>query len=73
MHSISRRSFVGSLSALGLGLPTGLKAQNAPQTATTLFQDVRVFDGKSDRLSGPTNVLVEGKLISRIAPGLPCA
>ena len=71
MHSISRRSFVGSLSALGLGLPTGLKAQNAPQTATTLFQDVRVFDGKSDRLSGPTNVLVEGKLISRIAPGLP--
>ncbi len=31
-----------------------------------LFQNVRVFDGTSDALSGPTNVLVEGNVITRI-------
>lgn len=34
-----------------------------------LFQNVRVFDGKSDRLSGPTNVLVRDNRIVAIAPG----
>ncbi|MGH8659800.1 MAG: amidohydrolase family protein [Gammaproteobacteria bacterium] len=35
--------------------------------SVTLFQNVRVFDGKSDRLIGPRNVLVRGKLIERIS------
>src|SRR5262245_42222458 len=35
--------------------------------SVTLFQNVRVFDGKSDRLSGPTNVLVRGNTIERIS------
>src|SRR5262245_33656520 len=37
----------------------------APQT-TVLFQNVRVFDGKSVALSAPTNVLIRGNKIERI-------
>jgi imidazolonepropionase-like amidohydrolase len=32
----------------------------------TLFQDVRIFDGRSAELSGPSNVLVRGNTIERI-------
>src|SRR5215468_10578003 len=32
-----------------------------------LFEDVRVFDGKSAGLSGPTNVLVRGNKIEKIS------
>ncbi len=35
--------------------------------SVTLFQNVRIFDGKSDRLSGPTNVLVRGNVIQTIS------
>ncbi|WP_245189478.1 metal-dependent hydrolase family protein [Lunatimonas salinarum] len=34
-----------------------------------LFQDVRVFDGRSSSLSGPVNVLVEGNQIRQISGG----
>jgi imidazolonepropionase-like amidohydrolase len=34
---------------------------------TTLFQNVRVFDGTAAELSGPVNVLVEDNLIARIS------
>src|SRR5215467_5592058 len=37
--------------------------------AVTLFQNVRIFDGKSGTLSGPSNVLVRGNKIERIATG----
>jgi imidazolonepropionase-like amidohydrolase len=33
---------------------------------TVLFENVRVFDGKSDTLSAPTNVLVRGNKIEKI-------
>ena len=33
----------------------------------TLFQNVRVFDGRSEALSEPTNVLVRGNVIERIS------
>lgn len=32
-----------------------------------LLQDVRIFDGKSDALSAPTNVLVRGNKIEKIS------
>jgi len=35
--------------------------------APTLFQNVRVFDGKSGRLSAPSHVLVQGNKIDRIS------
>src|SRR3954447_16434378 len=44
-------------------------AAQAQQTdgAVTLFNNVRVFDGKGTSLSEPTNVLVRGNLIERIS------
>ncbi len=38
-----------------------------------LFTDVRVFDGRSDRLSAPTNVLVQGNTIAAIGPDVEAA
>jgi imidazolonepropionase-like amidohydrolase len=40
----------------------------APSGPVTLFQSVRVFDGKSGAVSGPSDVLVQGNKIERIAP-----
>ena len=34
---------------------------------TTLFQNVRIFDGRSSALSAPSNVLVKGGTIERIS------
>jgi imidazolonepropionase-like amidohydrolase len=66
------------LAALLLGLCQVAHAQQPPGAppsaasaggAVTLFQNVRVFDGKSSTLSGPRNVLVRGNRIERIATG----
>jgi imidazolonepropionase-like amidohydrolase len=43
-------------------------AQDSETTNQILFQDVRVFDGVSDKLSGSTNVLVEDNMIKSISP-----
>ncbi len=40
--------------------------QPAPTVRAILFTDVRVFDGKSGTVSGPTNVLVRGNTIARV-------
>jgi imidazolonepropionase-like amidohydrolase len=55
---------VKRLGAAGLGL--GLCASVA--TADVLFEDVRIFDGRSATLSAPSNVLVKGNVIDRISP-----
>jgi imidazolonepropionase-like amidohydrolase len=51
-------------------MPTAAPPPPAPQVAAapaeTLFLNVRVFDGKSARLSAPTNVLVRGNTIAAI-------
>jgi imidazolonepropionase-like amidohydrolase len=52
--------------ALSIGLCQASLAQQAPG-AVTLFQDVRIFDGKSNALSAPANVLVRGNKIERIS------
>src|SRR5262249_5749275 len=41
-------------------------AQDTPPS-TVLFENVRVFDGKSAKLSGPTNVLVHGNIIEKVS------
>lgn len=48
-------------------LPVACLAQPPKEPSRILFEDVRVFDGKSDRLSGPVHVLVEGNRIARIS------
>src|SRR5215467_11254389 len=58
------------LLALGLSQMVVLKSPaqiETPQPKTTLFQNVRVFDGKSDKLSKPMNVLVRENKIEEIS------
>jgi imidazolonepropionase-like amidohydrolase len=64
------------LAALSIELCQASLAQEAPglappapsaSNAATLFQNVRIFDGKSAVLSAPANVLVRGNTIERIS------
>jgi imidazolonepropionase-like amidohydrolase len=50
------------------GLPTAQgRAQAPPPRRTVLITDARVFDGKSEKLSEPMNVLVRGNKIEKIS------
>lgn len=42
----------------------------APIQRPTLIANARIFDGRSDALTGPMNVLVEGNTITRIAASI---
>src|SRR5271169_2588991 len=72
---MSMKAWVSSsvvLGALLLGLSqasAGQEATSAPPATgpATLFQNVRVFDGKSGIVSTPCNVLVIGQTIDRIS------
>lgn len=48
--------------------PAANVAPAASNAAVTLFSNVRVFDGRSGRLSAPSHVLVRGNKIERISP-----
>jgi imidazolonepropionase-like amidohydrolase len=54
---------------IGLGLSSAVRAQDtAPaEQIGTLFQNVRIFDGKSDMLSVSMNVFVRGNTIEKIS------
>jgi imidazolonepropionase-like amidohydrolase len=66
MKQVSIRSPLVRFLALFVALLHGpLAAQETPPREI-LFTDVRVFDGTSDRLSGPTDVLVRGNVIAAI-------
>ena len=69
LKSMSRRSFVTTMPFVALSLSSAVCAQ-APSPADkvgTLFQNVRIFDGKSDALSAPMHVLVRGNTIEKIS------
>lgn len=53
-----------ALLAPAMAQPAG---PQAPQE--TLIRNVRIFDGKADRLTPPTDVLIRGNLIAEIRPG----
>jgi imidazolonepropionase-like amidohydrolase len=55
--------------ALSIGLCQASLAQQAPSAdgGTTLFQNVRIFDGRNAALSAPSNVLVHGNKIEMIS------
>ncbi|MBX3705849.1 MAG: amidohydrolase family protein [Pseudomonadales bacterium] len=59
--------FVHWLCLLVLATPCLVHAQS--DSPEVLFRDVRVFDGVGPGLSAPTDVLVRGNRIARIAPG----
>jgi imidazolonepropionase-like amidohydrolase len=67
MASMSRRAFVGALPFAGAALSTVVRAEVAAPAAATLFQNVRIFDGKGNALTAPSNVLVRRNVIERIS------
>jgi imidazolonepropionase-like amidohydrolase len=56
----------GALLLLGCAVAQVAQAQ-VPQTASVIIENVRIFNGSSDRLSGPSNVLVVGNVIKSIS------
>jgi len=38
-----------------------------PKVAVTLFKNVRIFDGKAEKLTDPSNVMVRGNIIERVS------
>lgn len=69
---VSRRGFLIGAGAAGIALSgvanTALAQTGQPKA--TLFENVRIFDGKSDKLSAPSNVLVAGNLIKSISTSI---
>jgi imidazolonepropionase-like amidohydrolase len=59
----------------GRGAPAGSAGQpakgDAGQPTAVVFKNVKVFDGKSDKLTGSTSVLVVGNRIGKIGGDLP--
>jgi imidazolonepropionase-like amidohydrolase len=61
-------AFRGTVLAFGLGLmTTAIARAQESSSSVTLFQDVRIFDGKGAALSEPSNVLVRGNKIEKIS------
>src|SRR5262249_35841586 len=56
-----------TLIALALLRALPLAAQNPASDPVTLFQNVRIFDGKSGTLSAPSHLLVRGNKIEKIS------
>ena len=50
-----------------MGLAAALLPAQAEQGAAVLFQNVRIFDGRSDTLSGPSNILIRDNKIEKIS------
>jgi imidazolonepropionase-like amidohydrolase len=57
---------------IGCGVGTPARAQ-APQPTGVIIENVRIFNGTSDRLSAPSNVLVIGNVIKTISTTLIAA
>jgi imidazolonepropionase-like amidohydrolase len=49
--------------------PGVASAATAPKVAVTLFNNVRIFDGKAEKLSNTGNVMVRGNIIERVSIG----
>ncbi|MGA2128264.1 MAG: amidohydrolase family protein [Xanthobacteraceae bacterium] len=66
---MSRTIFIVAILLAAGGLASAARAQdNAPANASsTMFQNVRIFDGKGASLSAPSNVLIKGNVIERIS------
>ncbi|MBC6983571.1 amidohydrolase family protein [Caulobacter sp. 17J80-11] len=82
MVDTTRRGLFGGLAAAGLfGLARAALAEDdlrvdappapPPSAGATVFRNVRVFDGRGDALSGPSDVLVRGGVIEKMGAGLP--
>ncbi|MGE0525244.1 MAG: amidohydrolase family protein [Variibacter sp.] len=65
---MSKPLLVTAAALLAFSATASAQTPAPPSTAaSTLFQNVRIFDGKSSSLSAPSNVLVKGNIIERIS------
>ncbi|MGB7948170.1 MAG: amidohydrolase family protein, partial [Candidatus Binatia bacterium] len=60
------RNLLTAILLFGFATAQAVDAQNS-QTTGVIIEDVRIFDGRSDRLSAPANVLVVGNVIRTIS------
>jgi imidazolonepropionase-like amidohydrolase len=67
MVSRHLRRLVSAVPVCALAFSVSAAQAQQVDGATTLFNNVRIFDGKGATLSEPTNVLVRGNLIERIS------
>jgi imidazolonepropionase-like amidohydrolase len=67
MISAVRYAVAAALSGAAIALSAPAHAQAPVSSPPILFQNVRVFDGRSSALSAPSNVLVRGNVIERIS------
>ncbi|MBV9724630.1 MAG: amidohydrolase family protein, partial [Gammaproteobacteria bacterium] len=56
-----------TVSSPSASLDSAGAAAPAPGVAVTLFKNVRIFDGKSEKLTSASNVAVRGNIIERIS------
>lgn len=62
----SARRIATLVASLASAIIFNAAAQDAPKSVT-VFSNVRIFDGKSDKLSPPSHVLVRGNVIEKIS------
>src|ERR1700758_2970114 len=70
MNWMSRRIFAAALPLMAVGLASAAHSQGNPpekDAGATLFENVRIFDGKGALLSAPSNVLIKGNVFERIS------
>lgn len=65
--SFHSKSLLRVLLILACAVAPGARAQTIPQPTGVIFDNVRIFDGTSGRLSAPSNVLVVGNVIKTIS------
>ena len=63
---LHRKNLLTGILILGCVTAHAVHAQNS-QVTGVIIEDVRIFDGRSDRLSAPSNVLVVGNVIRTIS------
>lgn len=68
MISLFTRAFAIAVVLVALGIPSEVRARSTEkaENAATLFQNVRIFDGRNTTLSAAMHVLVRGNTIERI-------
>ena len=63
---LHRNNLLTAILILGCATAQAVYAQDS-QVTGVIIEDVRIFDGRSDRLSAPSNVLVVGNVIRTIS------
>jgi hypothetical protein len=69
-HTLSRLLAIAGVLSVAYLPVAAAQTQAPPQAsnAATLFENVRIFDGRNATLSAPSRVLVRGNIIERISP-----